>query len=338
MHAALLSHALAAAVAGGLNMDLRGIRYFVQIAELGSMTRAAQHLRVAQPALSRHIRALEDELGVALMVRLPRGVRLTTAGRQFLDHCQRILRELARAQDELRSGSAAAQGQVILGVSPTTGPLLLPGVVERMRRQCPQISLKVVEGFSNQLYDWLLAGRADVAILTNPANSRAIKVTALNSEPIVVFAKPQPRGARKFITAAELARTAVVSTEAIRIIADEQLQRHEARVRVEAEIDSVEAIRRLVLRGISMALMPVSTFHEDITARRLIAKPIVDANIHRILTLAQRAERRPSAAIDEVAQIVVAEVRTLVDDGVFSLPGAAGVAQKQKKSRNQEQA
>lgn len=319
-------------------MDLRGIRYFVQIAELGSMTRAAQHLRVAQPALSRHIRVLEKELGVALMVRLPRGVRLTTAGRQFLDRCQRILRELGRAQDELRSGSATAQGQVILGVSPTTGPMLLPGMVERMRRQCPQISLKVVEGFSNQLYDWLLAGRADVAILTNPSNSRAMRVTALNSEPIVVVAQRQAGVARRFITAAELARTAVVSTEAIRIIVDEQLQRHDARVRVEAEIDSVEAIRRLVLRGTSMALMPVSTFHEDLAARRLVAWPIVDANIHRILTLAQRAERRPSAAIDEVAQIVAAEVRALGDDGIFSLPGTTGVTASQKKIRNQEKA
>ncbi len=319
-------------------MDLRGIRYFVQIAELGSMTRAAQHLRVAQPALSRHVRALEQELGVALMVRLPRGVRLTTAGRQFLDHCQRILRELGRAQDALRSGGATGQGRVILGVSPTTGPLLLPGVVERMRRQCPQISLKVVEGFSNQLYDWLLTGRADLAILTNPVSTRVIQVTPLCSEPIVVFVRPRARGARRFLTAADFARTPVVSTEAIRIIADEQLQRHDIRVSVEAEIDAVEAIRRLVLRGTSMALMPVSTFHDDLASRRLAAWPVVDANIHRILTLAQPAERRPSAAIDEVAQIVAAEVRTLGDGGVFSLPGAAGAVPQNRKSRKQEQA
>jgi LysR family nitrogen assimilation transcriptional regulator len=318
-------------------MDLRGIRYFVQIAELGSMTRAAQHLRVAQPALSRHVRALEAELGVSLMVRLPRGVRLTTAGRQFLDHCQRILRELGRAQDALRSGSAVAQGQVILGVSPTTGPLLLPGLVERMRRQCPQIQLKVVEAFSNQLYDWLLAGRADVAILTNPVHSRVMRVTPLSSEPIVVFSQAQAPGDRQFITVADLARTPVVSTEAIRMIADEQLQRYGMRIAVESEIDAVEAIRRLVLRGTSMALMPVSTFHEDITARRLAAWPIVDANIHRILTLAQPAERRPSAAIDEVAQIVAAEVRALGDSGVFSLHGATRAAAP-KKSRNQEKA
>ncbi|MGV3628212.1 MAG: LysR family transcriptional regulator [Betaproteobacteria bacterium] len=324
-----------------MSMDLRGIRYFVQIAELGSITRAAQHLRVAQPALSRHIHALEEELGVPLLVRLPRGVRLTTAGRQFLDHCQRILRELGRAQDELRSGGAAAQGRVILGVSPTTGPLLLPGVVERMRRQCPQISLKVVDGFSNQLYDWLQTGRADVAVLTNPVNSRVVKVAPLISEPIVVFARSQARAAKRFFTSAELTRTPVVSTEAIRIIADEQLQRHKARVSVEAEIDSVEAIRRLVLRGISMALMPVSTFHEDTGSGKLSASPIADANIHRILTLGQQADRRPSPAVDEVAQIMTAEVRALAEEGVFSLPGHTNKitrTARQKKPRNQEQA
>jgi len=323
-------------------MDLRGIRYFVQIAELGSITRAAQHLRIAQPALSRHIHALEDELGVPLLVRLPRGVRLTTAGRQFLEHCQRILRELARAQDGLRSGGAAAQGRVILGVSPTTGPLLLPGVVERMRRQCPQISLKVIDGFSNQLYDWLQAGRADVAVLTNPVSSRTVKVTPLISEPIVVFAKVQARASKRFFTVADLARTPVISTEAIRIIADEQLQRHRVHIRVEAEIDSVEAIRRLVLRGTSIALMPVSTFHEDVAAGHITAAPVADANIHRILTLGQQAERRPSAAIDEVVQIMAAEVRALSDDGVFSLHGSAtettlARAPRHKKSRNQEQ-
>lgn len=324
-------------------MDLRGIRYFVQIAELGSITRAAQHLRIAQPALSRHIHALEDELGVPLLVRLPRGVRLTTAGRQFLEHCQRILRELGRAQDGLRSGGAAAQGRVILGVSPTTGPLLLPGVVERMRRQCPQISLKVVDGFSNQLYDWLQAGRADIAVLTNPVNSRSVKVTPLISEPIVVFAKAQVRAAKRFFTVTELARTPLVSTEAIRIIADEQLQRHRVRINVEAEIDAVEAIRRLVLRGTSIALMPVSTFHEDVAAGNITAAPVADANIHRILTLGQQAERRPSAAIDEVVQIMAAEVRALADEGVFSLPGntaekSAAKTQPHKKTRKQEQA
>ena len=301
-------------------MDLRSIRYFIQIADLGSITRAAQHLGIAQPALSRHLRSLESELGTELLVRLPRGVRLTGAGRQFVDHCRRILRELGRAQDELRATIDVPQGRVILGLSPTIGPLVLPGIVERVTRQCPQIALKVVEGFSIQLYDALLAGRVDLGLLTNPLPSRALKLTPLLSEPIVVLTPPAARGTRRFYTLPELAKTPVISTEAIRSIVDEQVSRYGARLNIEAEIDAVEAIRRLLLRGLGPAVMPVSTFHDDIRAGAIAAFPIADANVHRILMLVQPAERKPSAAAEAIAHILTAETNALFDAGLFALP------------------
>jgi len=302
------------------NMDLRSIRYFVQIADLGSITRAAAHLSIAQPALSRHVHTLEDELGVQLLVRLPRGVRLTGAGRQFLDHCRRILRELDRARDELRSSSEVPSGKVILGLSPTVGPLLLPGVIERVRRQCPQITLKIVEWFSTQLYDALLTGRVDVAVLTNAPPSRALKMTPLFSEPIVVLSPPQLRGTRRFYTLPELSKTPVVTSEAIRHIVEEQISRYGWRLNVEAEIDAIEAIRRLLLRGIGASVMPVSAFHDDIRDGRIAAFQIADANVYRILALAQSAERKPSAAIEEISQIVASEMNALFDIGMFSVP------------------
>lgn len=301
-------------------MDLRSIRYFVQIADMGSITRASQHLGVAQPALSRHVRGIENELGTQLLIRLPRGVRLTSAGIQFLEHCRRIVRELGRAREELRSKADVASGRVSLGVSPTTGPLLLPGVLERVKRQCPQISLKVVEAFSSQLFDGLLTGRVDVAILTSPAPARALRLVPLISEPIVVLAPPAPRGGRGFYTLAELSRTAVFTTEAIRSITDEQLARYGARLNVEAEIDSVEAIRRLLLRGLGPAVMPLSTFHDDIENGRIAAFQIADANVHRILMLGLRAEDNASAAVEEVSHVVAAETHHLFELGFFSLP------------------
>lgn len=299
-------------------MDLRSIRYFVQIAELGSITRASQHLGIAQPALSRHVKSVEDELGTQLLVRLPRGVRLTGAGLQFLDHGRRIVRELTRAQDELRTSPELPRGRVTLGLSPTTGPMLLPGVLERVRRQCPQVTLKVVEGFSIQLFDSLLTGRVDLAVLTNPAASRALRLLPLLSEPIVVLGSPQPRGSRRFYTLPELSRTPVVTTEAIRSIVDEQLARYGARLNVEAEVDAVEAIRRLLLRGIGPAVMPLSTFHEDIRAGRIAAFHIADANVHRMLMLGLPAERRLPAAVEELSQIVAAEMSHLSEMGLFS--------------------
>lgn len=309
-------------------MDLRSIRYFVQIAEMGGITRAASHLGIAQPALSRHVHGIEDELGIQLLVRLPRGVRLTGAGRQFLDHCRKILRELDRARDELRSGSEVPSGRVVLGLSPTVGPLLLPGVIERVRRQCPQITLKIVEWFSTQLYDALLTGRVDVAVLTNAPPSRALKMTPLISEPIVVLSPPQSRGTRRFYTLPELSKTPIVTSEAIRHIVEEQIGRYGWRLSVEAEIDAIEAIRRLLLRGIGTSVMPVSTFHDDITAGRIAACQIADANVHRILALAQQAERKPPAAVEEISQIVVGEMNALFDKGMFSVPAVTPVPAK----------
>ncbi len=302
------------------HMDLRSIRYFVQIADGGSITRAAGNLGVAQPALSRHMQSLEEELGMQLLVRLPRGVRLTGAGRQFLDHCRRALRELERAKEELRADTDTPRGQVILGVSPTLGPLLVPGVVERVRRQCPQVALKIVEHFSTLLSDGLVTGRIDVALLTNPAATRALRLTPLLSEPIVVQAAVQPRDSRRFFTLAELSKTPVIVTEAIRGIVDDQIGRYGARLNVELEVNAVEAIGRLLLRGIGPAVMPVSTFYPEIAAGRIAAFPIADVNVHRTLMLAHLAERQTSAATDEISQIVTSEVNALFDGGVFSLP------------------
>jgi DNA-binding transcriptional LysR family regulator len=304
-------------------MDLRSVRYFVQIADCGSITRAAGNLGVAQPALSRHLRAMEEELGMPLLVRLPRGVRLTAAGRQFLDHCRRALRELERGREELRANRDSPRGQVILGVSPTLGPLLVPGVVERVRRQCPQVALKIVEHFSTLLFDGLLTGRIDVALLTNPSVTRALRFTPLISEPIVVLAAPQPRDARRFYTLAELSRTPVIVTEAIRAIVDDQIGRYGARLNVDFEVNAVEAIGQLLLRGVGPAVMPISTFHSEIAAGRVVAFPIADVNVQRSLMLAHPVERRLSAATEEISQIVTMEMNALSDRGVFSLPLAS---------------
>ncbi|MDH3287123.1 MAG: LysR family transcriptional regulator [Betaproteobacteria bacterium] len=303
-------------------MDLRSIRYFIQIADCGSITRAAGNLGVAQPALSRHVQSLENELGMPLLVRLPRGVRLTAPGRQFLDHCRRALRELERAKEELRANAGSPKGQVILGVSPTLGPLLVPGVVERVRRQCPQVALKIVEHFSTLLFDGLLTGRVDVALLTNPSATRALRLTPLISEPIVVLAAPEPKDTRRFYTLAELSKTPVVVTEAIRAIVDDQIGRYGARLNVAFEVNAVEAIGQLLLRGVGPAVMPISTFYAKIAAGKVAAFPIADVNVQRTLMLAHPVERRLSAATNEVSQIVTTEMNVLSDQGVFSLPAA----------------
>ena len=305
-------------------MDLRSIRYFVHIADAGSITRAAGQLGIAQPALTRHVQGMEAELGTPLLERLPRGVRLTTAGRKFLEHARRVVREIDRAQAELAHSAQPAGGRVILGVSPTTAAWLVPGCVERCRRHAPELSIKVVEGFSPQLADALGAGRVDVALLTNPQPARALRYTPLLSEPIVVVGPRGAAPARPFFTLAELSRTPVLITDGIRSALEEQLARAGARLNVEVEIDSIEAIRALLLRGSTHALMPVSTFHDDIASGRLSAWQITDASLHRRLVLAQPVQPTQPAATEAVAQIVAAEIESLFERGIFALPVPPG--------------
>ena len=154
-------------------MDLRGIRAFVRVAELGSITRASRELGIVQPALSRHIQRIETELGMALLIRLPRGVQLTLEGRRFLQHSRRILHEVAQATSTLAAELECA-GRVTVGLSPTLAPLLSPGIIERCSLSFPAITLKIAEQFTRHMIGDMLNGQYDIALLTNPPPSRSL--------------------------------------------------------------------------------------------------------------------------------------------------------------------
>jgi LysR family nitrogen assimilation transcriptional regulator len=308
------------------SMELRSIHYFVQVADEGSITRTADKIGIAQPALTRHIKQLEAELGTQLLMRLPRGVRLTTSGRDFLDHARTIMLEVSRASEHVRGKAQAPRGTVVMGTSPTLAPLLLPGCVARARQQCPAVTLKVVEGFSPQLLDALLTGRLDLAVMTNPPRTTALALTPLCSEPLVVLSPPGARGTRNAFSLAELCGTPFILTVGIRTLVEQQLAGFGGGLRVEAVVDSVEAIRRLLISGVGMTIMPVSAFHDDVRAGRLVAYPIEDANLHRILILARPVAEVGSAAIDEIEHIVRGEMAGLLQAGIFRMPTGDPVA------------
>ena len=298
-------------------MDLASIRYFVHVAEVGSITIAARDLRIAQPALTRRIQRLEDDSGSQLLLRLPRGVQLTPVGREFLEHCRRILREVALAEDSLAVNRSRSGGHVALGIPGTLTALIVPRLIERIRDRPPKLTLGVTEGTTPYLYENLLAGRSDLAILNNPPNSRAIRLVPLTSESLVVVAPVQPGSTRRFFTLNELARTPVIVTRGIRAMVDEQIRAHGKRLTVDFEISSPEAIRRLLLRGIGPTIVPVSTFRDDIWAGRLAAFPTEDVNLHRMLALGHVAEG-VTPAVQAIARIIQADVLDLAAQGVFN--------------------
>ena len=243
-----------AASAYHAKMDFKQIRYFVQVAELGSFTRAASVLRVAQPALSRQVRALEVELRQPLFDRNGRGVTLTSAGQRLLAHGRGILQQVERARLDLEDERGAASGLLSIGLPPSIGRTLTAPLVEAFRTRFPKATLSMVEGLSTYMLEWLVQGRIDCAVVYNTAPAAAIDLLPVLEERLYLVG---PRGAGssgllgRSVNLASVASQALVipsRPHAIRMRLETVLAEAGLKPRVGLEIESVPAILDLVQR------------------------------------------------------------------------------------------
>jgi LysR family transcriptional regulator, nitrogen assimilation regulatory protein len=154
-------------------MDFRQIKYFIAIAEHGSLSAASDVIHIAQPALSTQTSNLESELGVMLFNRHGRGVTLTPAGKIFLKHAYRIREEITAAKSAVMNISADCAGIVYLGLPMTTSTVFAVPIIEHVRKAYPLIDLRIVDGMSADVCSWLLEGRLDVAVLYEAHHSIA---------------------------------------------------------------------------------------------------------------------------------------------------------------------
>jgi LysR family nitrogen assimilation transcriptional regulator len=305
-------------------MELRSLHYFVRIAELGSITRAAAHLHVAQPALTRHVQRLEDELGVALFTRANRGVRLTEAGDKLLDSATRILRDLERAGDEIRAHEAHPSGKIILGVTPTMCPVVVPELFARMRRHYPMIELKVVHAGMVRLEEMLLDGRVDLALLSELSKSRLILSARLAEEEMVLVTRPGARG-HGVVMPEELRRTPLILGDGLRAAMGALLAGHGIELAVDTELNDHETIRLMVQQGVGASILPHSSVERECARGLLEAHRLTDHGLYRTLALGVAASRPPSAAREAVAETVTQVLGDIEADGRLrpDIPAAA---------------
>ena len=171
-------------------MDLKQLRTFRAVAELGSLSKAADRLRAAQPALSRHIKLLEHELRVELFVRNGRGMLLTSAGRMLLDRTTGLIRQIEQVSDDLKSANGNPSGRVILGLVPTVSAVLSGRFARRVINEFPDVSLRIVESYGGHLVEWLHRGEMDLAIIYGPAVDLHLQVQSIGREDIVAVGPP----------------------------------------------------------------------------------------------------------------------------------------------------
>ncbi len=298
-------------------MNLRTLRYFVAIADAGSLTAAAEAVSVAQPALTRQLRQLEAEMGVQLLLRTARGVRLTPAGVTLYESAQRMLAEAARVRQQLANRQDAAHASVVLGVSPTLARVLLPGLFENCRKSLADVQLKAREAFTPALLDWAERGVVDLAIVTNPDPGRGLSLHPLLGEPFALVSHVEC-GIDPVVPVSQLGRVPLLMTSLHREIVERQLLPMGGRIQVEAEIDSVDAIRELVMHGKWATIMPISVFKGAREQGSVRTSEISGIQLSRLLVLAKRIDKHDNSALDVMQAMVQAEFAKLVRGNTFS--------------------
>lgn len=293
-------------------VDLKQIEYFVQVAELGSFTRAAGVLRVAQPALSRQVRALEVELRQNLFERNGRGVTLTDAGSRLLAHGRGILQQVQRARQELEALRGTPAGTLTLGLPPSLSRSLTAPLVEAFRARFPTATLTVVEGLSTYMVEWLVQGRVDCAAVYNATPSPAVELQPVLEERLfLVAARGKARAAiGKPVTLADVAaRELVIPTRphAIRMQIETALAEAGLKPRIGLEIESVPAILDLVQRHDWHAVLSLNAVRAGAPEGALLARPITGKAGRPLATtlwLATSAQRPRGALLTQVQALV----------------------------------
>ena len=270
-------------------MDLLQLRYFVRVAELGSFTRAASVLGVAQPALSRQIRLLEVELHQTLLRRTGRGAVPTEAGNLLLEHGRGILHQVDRTLEEMAQARGGLAGRVALGLTPSVARVLAVPLMQTFRAEMPQARLMIREGLSISMLDYLLAGQLDVAVLYNASSMPGLEITPLANEELLLVRRADGASLRRIpdafsdanassdadatsnadanadhdadadhVTLAELSRLPLIipsQPNAIRMHVEATLATAGLRPNVTMEVDGVRAILDLVADGAGNAIL-----------------------------------------------------------------------------------
>ena len=278
-------------------MDLKQLEYFVRVAELGSFTRAAQALDVAQPALSRQIRLLEVELRQTLLTRNGRGALPTEAGKLLLEHGRGILHQVARAREELGRVRGALAGRVAIGLPPSLARVLTVPLTRAFRAQLPEASLSITEGLSTAMQEWLVTGRLDIAVLYNAQPAPEIEIAPLQDEELLLVERRPPGLAEEPppppIPLAEVAQVPLVipsRPNAIRMQVETEMAALGLRPTVALEIDGVPAILDLVADGAGAALLSRNAVARSIRPSAFRTRPI-EPPLRTRLSLATSSQR-----------------------------------------------
>jgi len=267
---------------------------------------------VVQPALSRQIRQLELECGQSLLDRNGRGVTLTEAGTQLLEHARGILTQVGRAQQELNDRRNGDTGHLTLGLPPSLGSNVTVPLVKAFRDNLPNARLATAEGLSAYILEWLNSGRVDCALVYNAANQAAFEVTPVVEEQLFLIAPRTRRKESASITLAQLADYPLVipnRPHTMRMAVEHALAEVDRKIQVAHEIESIPAIIDLVRQGHGFAVLPINAVRSTPWSEEVLAKSILAPTLTISLSMVSSSLRPKSRFMRNAMNLVCDTVR-----------------------------
>jgi LysR family nitrogen assimilation transcriptional regulator len=297
-------------------MNLKQLEYFVSVAELGSFSKAAVVLDIAQPALSRQVRALEADLRETLLLRNGRGVTLTQAGQRLFEHSVAILQQVAQAREDMAASRDEPVGRITIGLPPTIARQITLPLIDGFKRQLPKARLAVVEGLSTHITEWITSGRVDLCLLYNPQATPELEITPLLEERLylVQAASGEHRPATQGLPLSQLGRYPLVVPErahVIRRLIETQATLVGLKLNIAWEVSSIAAIIDLVCAGYGHAVLTASAVAASGRADELAVRPLTEPPLASVLCLATSSHKRSTPLTRQATQLLVDLVRGL---------------------------
>lgn len=298
-------------------MELQQLGYFLEICNCGSITRAAQRANLSQPALSRHVKLLEEELGLALFVRTARGVGLTEGGMILRERAERLIRDVTAMRHDVEASISQPRGELRVGTLTSLLAYLAAPAMASIRTSYPLVTFRVIEGTSRAIRDAVAAGRVDVGFVSMVEGLDGLEIYPLLREQLFVAGHRDLRlridEAAPLGLLAEIPLILTARPNSLRRVVDQLLGGMNREGSVAYEVETLTLAMHLVKLGQGLSVFPYSALDEYVTRNEVSIAPLGDVSMG--WALASTTDKSLSTAVQLFVETVRAVAVRRVQDG-----------------------
>ncbi|UUS64528.1 MULTISPECIES: LysR family transcriptional regulator [unclassified Acinetobacter] len=302
-------------------MDIKQLRSFITISETKNITKAAALLNIVQPAVSRQIHLLEDELGVELFERGRHGMHLTNEGKILEVYARRVLKEIETAKIELTSSDGALKGTVNVGILASLSEALSVSLMRVIKEKYPFVNLKITVGYSGHLKEWLESGEIDVALIYGSVSSKFLDLQPLVREQLwLIGAFDSKLNELEEVELKQMSAFELIlpyTPHRLRTLIEQGFHKAKYELKISAEVNDLNVQKQLVKEGFGFTILPLVSIKTELEQKTLQASIINHPDFMREIGLALPNTRHISKLVHTIANEIIVSSKKAVRSGTW---------------------